>query len=303
MPSKVLITGATGLVGSKLTQFFIAQGIEVNYLTTNTLKLNKNGGTGYFWDIKNKEFPLKALEGVTTIIHLAGATISKPWTTAYKEEIIQSRVASILLIKQILEQHKHTVSHFITASAIGIYPDSYTVVYTETTVLPKQTTSFLATTVKQWEKAVDKIATLNIKVTKIRTGLVLDKNQGAFPKIIASIPYRLGVIFGSGKQYQSWITSSDLVALYFFVYKHQLTGIYNAVAPEIITNKKLMQQIGVFLNTKLLLLYVPSFVLRLFLGERSNLLLCSQNVNAKKIQEKGFQFNQPTIYKALKNLL
>lgn len=299
---KVLITGATGLVGSELTKILLQNGIAVNYLSTSKSKLeNQELYKGFYWNPKTGTLNKEALQGVTTIIHLAGESISQRWTKKNKQEIIESRVLPIRLLHHELSKEEHIVEHFISASAIGIYPHDYEKVYTEQE--QEIDNSFLGHVVAKWEDEVNTIKNLGISVSKIRIGLVLAKNGGALQEFVKPIKMGLGASFGNGQQYQSWIHVYDLANLFYYIIKNRLEGVYNGVSPYPVTNEVLTKAIAKQLEKPLFLPNIPKVVMKIILGEMHYLLFSSQQVSARKILDNKFQFKYPTIEKALQNLL
>lgn len=299
---KVLITGATGLVGRELVSLFDKNDIAVNYLSTSRDKLiNKNLYKGFYWNPEKGEIDPACIEDVDTIIHLAGATIAKRWTAAYKKQILDSRVQSANLLYKLLKEKHHTVSHFISASAVGIYPDSLTEVYDEDE--QRTDNSFLGMVVKEWEASARKMEGLGLKVSMIRTGLVLSGDGGALPQMAKPVRFGVGSGIGSGHQMQSWIHIEDLVNIYFYIYKKRLEGIYNAVAPYPVSNSVLMAAIAHTLHKPYFMPNVPRFILKALLGEMHMLLFTSQNINAKKIMDAGYRFKYLSLERALKEEL
>lgn len=299
---KVLITGATGLIGKELVKQCLAEDIDVHYLSTRKEKLtSETNYKGFYWNPSQGEIDTAAFLGVDTIINLAGASVSKRWTSVYKKEIRDSRITTISLIYNTLKNIEHKVSHFISASGISIYPSSLTDLYSEDHSVTDD--SFLAQVTHDWETEADTLQELGIKVAKIRTGIVLDADGGALPKMMQPIKMGAGAPLGSGKQWQSWIHNEDMCRLYLFVLKHGLEGAYNGVAPHPVTNKELTKTIASTLKKPLWLPKVPGFVLKTILGEMGGLALESQNVSSQKIEASGFVFNYPTLPEALKNLL
>ncbi|HLT53167.1 MAG TPA: TIGR01777 family oxidoreductase, partial [Flavobacteriaceae bacterium] len=272
---KVLITGATGLIGKEIVRYCHAYNIAVHYLSTSKNKLqNTPNYKGFYWNPKLKSIDAACFEGVDAIINLAGATIAKRWTVAYRNEIIESRILALQLLKETLSTTNHSVKHIISASAIGIYPDSQTNYYKETNCDVSK--SFLGDVVKAWEDAVYAFTPLGLKVSKIRIGLVLAKNEGALPQIVKPVRYGFGAAFGDGKQWQSWIHVSDLARLFLYVMQNQLDGVYNAVAPNPVTNTELTKAIARTLKRPLWLPNIPRFFMHLFLGDMHMLLFESQ---------------------------
>jgi uncharacterized protein (TIGR01777 family) len=299
---KILITGATGLIGSALVPLLLRHGISVNYLTTSKEKIkNSEHYSGFYWNPQQCQIDEGALIGVDAIIHLAGATIAKRWTAAYKQEIIESRIFSANLLFNVLKKNPHQVTQIVSASAIGIYPDSLTNVYSENDL--QKDPGFLGHVVEKWEQSVDKFRLLGIKVCKLRTGLVLSEKGGALPQMAKPIRLNVGSAFGSGNQIQSWIHLDDLVSLYLFAVENNLDGIYNAVAPNPVTNETLTRAIAGILSKPLFMPNVPKFAMKLVLGEMHELLFASQNVSAAKIISAGFSFKYPTLDPALHEIL
>ena len=298
----VLITGATGLVGQELVNLLLQNGHNVHYLSTSKSKLVTNTNyKGFYWNPKNAEIDTNALTDVEVIIHLAGANVAKKWTTAYKEEIIESRVLSTQLLYQTLQKNSHQVKQIISASAVGIYPDSLTNIYHETDL--DIDVSFLGNVVKQWENEVSQFEKLEIIVSKIRIGIVLAKKGGALQEMAKPIKYGVGAAFGSGEQYQSWIHVQDLVAIFQFVMENQLAGIYNGVAPYPVTNSELTKAIAKTLGKPLFLPNIPKFVMKLILGEMHQILFSSQHVSCRKLLDLKYQFKFASLDKALNDLL
>ena len=298
----VLITGATGLVGQELVNLLLQNGHNVHYLSTSKSKLVTNTNyKGFYWNPKKAEIDTNALTDVEVIIHLAGANVAKKWTTAYKEEIIESRVLSTQLLYQTLQKNSHQVKQIISASAVGIYPDSLTDIYHETDL--DIDVSFLGNVVKQWENEVSQFEKLEIIVSKIRIGIVLAKNGGALQEMAKPIKYGVGAAFGSGEQYQSWIHVQDLVAIFQFVMENQLAGVYNGVAPYPVTNSELTKAIAKTLGKPLFLPNIPKFVMKLILGEMHQILFSSQHVSCRKLLDENFQFKFASLDKALNDLL
>ncbi len=298
----ILITGATGLIGKAIIKLCLKKQYTVNYLTTNKNKIDTTSKTkGFYWNPSKNEIDLECFKGVNAIINLAGAPIFKKWTPKYKNEIINSRTQSIELLNNSLKKIKHEVECFVTASAIGVYPNSLTNFYNEDEA--QIDNSFLGDVVKKWENKADVLSVNNIRVAKIRIGLVLSKNGGALPQIANPIKFYMGSAFGSGAQWQSWIHITDLARLFLFVVENKLAGIYNAVAPKPVTNRELTEEVARVLKKTLILPNIPEFMMKLVLGEMSYLLYVSQMVSSKKIEDLGFVFNHFNLKSSLGKIL
>ncbi len=299
---KVLIAGATGLIGKEIIVQCHESGIPVHFLSTRKNQLDSiEGAKGFYWNPTSGEIDLAAFDGVTAIVNLAGATVSKKWTKAYKEIILQSRLQTAQVIRDSLAKMDHSVSHYISASGISFYPSSKTKLYDESYDTAGE--SFLAQVVVEWEKAAYDFSKLNIPVSIVRTGIVLSSEGGALEKIVKPIKMGMGAALGSGDQWQSWIHISDIAGIYLHLLKSRQEGVFNGVCGGPVTNKKMTKVIASHLKKPLWLPNVPSFVLKLMLGEMASLVLESQLVSASKIEESGYRFEYVNLEKAIENLL
>ncbi len=299
---KILITGATGLVGTALLELCRSRNIDVNYLTTNRNKLNSQDDyQGFYWNPQKGEIDPNCFNGVTAIINLAGASISKRWTALNKKIILDSRIDSLRTLYKALENtDSSAISSFVSASAIGRYPNSFCDFFTEEEA--KVDNSFLGEVVAAWESEIARFNVFNFSVSQIRIGLVLSKSGGALPQMVKPIRNYVGAAFGSGKQWQSWIHIDDLARIFLFVIDHNLGGTFNGVAPNPVTNAKLVKEIAEVHNRPLFLPNIPEFLMRKVLGEMSYLLFASQRVSSKKIEKLGFDFNFQNVNAALQNI-
>uniref|UniRef100_UPI0030D811BB TIGR01777 family oxidoreductase n=1 Tax=uncultured Winogradskyella sp. TaxID=395353 RepID=UPI0030D811BB len=298
----VLITGATGLIGQEIVRQCHAKGINVHYLTTAKSKLSTVANyRGFYWNPNNNEIDHTCFKGVTAIINMVGASITKRWTDNYKKEILESRTNTAQLLQDTIKNHNYPIEQVVSASAIGIYPSSLTNYYDETH--SNVSKSFLGQVVEQWETSVDGFKSLGCKVAKIRIGLVLAKDSGALQEIVKPIKFGAGAAFGSGKQWQSWIHVQDLAALFVFALKSKLEGVYNGVAPNAVSNKEFIKIAASVLQRSLILPNIPKFGMRLILGEMHILLLESQRVSSKKTETEGFHYKYVNLRPTLEDLL
>jgi hypothetical protein len=299
---KVLITGATGLVGNAIVSQCKKQEISVHYLTTSKNKIEDTERyKGFYWNPAKQEIDINCFKGVDAILNLAGASISKRWTKSYKQTILNSRLQSLQLLKKTIQKEDIKINQLISASAIGIYPDSITNYYEEGFETPSS--EFLGEVITQWEKAADNFSELGIKVAKIRIGLVLDTKEGALPQMVKPIEIGLGASFGSGLQWQSWIHKRDLARMFVHTLEYKLEGVYNGVAPNPITNQELTKSIAKTLQKPLWLPNIPKVFMKCILGEMHVLLFESQRVCSKKIIDTGFEFRFVNLKPTLEDLL
>ena len=303
MSETILITGATGMIGSEITRQLRHQGTNVHYLSRKREGLwDEPGLRGFHWDPANTQMDPEALEGVRAIVNLAGAPISMPWTRTNKALIVRSRLDSLKTLKAAIEKRSGPPPAFmVSASAIGIYPSDLCHYYTEDE--DSGDDGFLSTTVARWEQAAGTFRDLGIPLALLRIGLVLDADEGALPQIVRPIRWYLGAPLGHGTQWQSWIHLRDVARIFVFCLSERLEGTFNAVAPNPVTNAKLTQEAASVLGKPLWLPKVPARVLTWMLGERAQLVLGSQRVSCEKIQEEGFVFDFPNLRPALEDLL
>ena len=297
--STILITGGTGLVGKHLSIMLSKKGYNVTVLSRNqTTKPNC-----YYWNLETNYIDAKAVIEADYIIHLAGAGIAdKRWTNERKIELIDSRVKSTNLLFRKIKELNPNLKAFIAASGIGYYgATTSTKIYEEN---DESGTDFLSEICKLWENASLQFKTINIRTVIFRTGIVLSNEGGAFQKISKPIKLGLGAALGSGKQYMPWIHIEDLCNMYVKAIENiELNGIYNAVAPEHITNNELTKSVARAIKRPLWTPNVPRFILKITFGKLAVILLEGSRVSSEKIVTTGFKFKYPTLTKALNNLL
>ncbi|MDY0903571.1 TIGR01777 family oxidoreductase [Pedobacter sp. CFBP9032] len=298
MAKKILITGATGLVGTELKKRLLNEGHEIN-----TLSRKKSSDPGNFvWDVYKGEIDANCLNGVDAIIHLAGEPVAeKKWTDERKKQIIDSRVQSTeLLFKALKLKPEHQVKSFISASAVGFYGDCGEEILTEES---PNGYGFLAECCKLWEDAVDQGKKLSLRVVKLRTGIVFSNDGGALPQLDKSVRLFVGAPIGSGKQWTPWLHIDDMVGMYIYALENSgLESSYNACAPFPVTNEGLTKAIAKHLNRPVWPIKVPRKAIELVMGERAEAVLMSNNTSAQKILDTGFKFKFTHLDDALADL-
>lgn len=297
---KIAITGGTGLVGTKLTDVLKAHNHEVIILTRSSND-SKNGVEYVQW-LADDASPELYLEGIDAIVNLAGVSLNEGrWTDERKAAIYNSRQQATNEVLRIIRALDNPPEILVNASAIGIYPASLEAEYTEESMV--QAHDFLGKTVKMWEGLADQAATEGVRVIKTRFGVIFDQHAGAFP--LLAKPYKMGVggKLGDGMQWVSWVHVEDVArAIAFCLMEDELSGIVNVTAPYPTRMKQVGDAIASVLQKKSWL-PVPETALKLALGEKSQLVLEGQKVLPTVLTARGYQFNYPTINKALHKLL
>ncbi len=310
MPS-VLITGGTGLVGTAVKVLLEQKGYEVVLLTRSKTPLKGQA----HWDINAGTIDSAAIAAADYIIHLAGAGVAdKRWSTARKQEILDSRTKSSALLVKALQETPNKVKAVISASAIGWYgPDQINAHKIDLSAQGFIETDpsypdFLGTTCAAWEASIAPVTSntngLQKRLVCLRTGIVLSKNGGALKEFLKPLAIRMAAVLGNGKQMISWIDVRDLAKMFVYALENEnISGSYNAVAPAPVSNKALTQTLAkVLYGNFYIITYVPSFVLKIMLGEMSIEVLKSTTVSAQKIIDAGFVFDYPEISKSLSTL-
>lgn len=299
MKKRILITGGSGLLGTQLSEHLLEKGYEIYHLSRKSNEHPKI--KTFIWNIEKGEIDPNAIDGVDTVIHLAGTGIAeKRWTKDRKELIINSRTESIALLYKLIKSKKNQITTVISASGSGFYSDRGEQILTET---DSPRTDFLSQSCVLWEKAVDEGKALNLRVVKFRLGNILAKNGGALPTISLPIKLGIGSALGSGKQWISWIHIMDAVRIFTYAIENiKINDIYNATSPNPVRNNDFNLSIAKQLNKPYWAPAVPAFVLKLLIGEMSILALASIRMSVKKIEDENFIFNFPDIQSTLKDI-
>jgi len=295
------------LIGKSLTKMLLQKGYKVIVLSRQTGISGHQAGDGtYFaqWGIEKQTIDKSAIQQADYIIHLAGAGVAeKRWTEKRKKEILESRTKSSELIVRTLAETDNKVKAVVSASAIGWYgadpaiPNPKPFVETD-----PADNSFLGETCKLWEESIDPITSMGKRLIKLRTGIVISKEGGALKEFIKPLRAGVATILGDGKQMVSWVHINDLCRLFIASIENEsMVGAYNAVAPQPVDNKAWVLELAKQMRGRFFVpLYVPSFVLKMMMGEMSIEVLKSATVSAEKIHKTGFQFLYPSIESALK---
>ncbi len=270
---KIAISGASGFVGSHVKRSF-----------SDFVLIDRSD---------SHEEILKKLHGVDVVINLAGAPIIKRWSNEYKKILLSSRIDSTKKVVNAINESE--VKHFISTSAIGVYPDNGA--YDES--FDGYGDDFLAHLTKEWESEAKKCTKL---VSIVRFGVILGADGGALAQMIPPFSLGFGGVIGDGEAMMSWIDVDDLMGIYAFIIDKELGGIFNAVSPNPVTNYEFTKTLGAVLK-KPTIIPLPIFVLKLLFGEGSTVLSGSKEIYPKALLDAGFEFKYANLKPSLKHLL
>ena len=298
---KILITGASGIIGTHLTKLLLSKGHEVAHLGRK--KTHNENVVHFKWDLEKETMDLGAATWADAIVHLAGANVSESrWTSERKKEIIDSRKKGPALLSKILRHEKNIPKVFISASGVGWYGCATTQTIFKENDLPAK--DFLAEVCQNWEAAADLMEETGMRVVKLRIGVVLAKEGGALPKLSAPVKWFVGSPIASGKQWMPWIHIDDLCELFLkAIADVKMTGVYNAVSSDYITNKDLVNAIGKVLHRPVFFPRVPAFALKMRFGEMAEIITGGSRVSNEKLLQTGVVLKYNNLSGALKNLL
>ncbi|TDH23352.1 TIGR01777 family protein [Segetibacter sp. 3557_3] len=301
--SCILITGGTGLIGAALTKMLVAKGHEVIILSRSAKRPAENNVRFAAWDINAGIIDREAISQADVLVHLAGAGVAnKRWTSSRKKEIVESRTKSSALLVKALTEIPNKITTVLSASAIGWYGTDERHKFTNKPFNEETPadTDFLGETCRLWEESINPVEKLGKRLVKLRTGIVLSNEGGAYAEFKKPIQFGIAGFLGSGKQVISWIHMEDMCRMYLYAMETNISGVFNAVAPMPVTNKELTFKLANKIRGKFFVpLHVPGFALRMLLGGMSVEVLKSATVSAEKIRVAGFHFLYPSIDAAL----
>jgi uncharacterized protein (TIGR01777 family) len=307
----VMISGGTGMVGTALADHLVQAGYSIIILTRNPAAAEKKYGQRNnirfaAWDIDKQTIDTDAVASANALVHLAGAgVVDKPWTNEYKKVIRESRVNSSRLLVKAIAEHGSKLSTVVSASAIGWYgadkPDHPLPFAEDMPYAP----GFLGDTCRDWEDSIKPMETLGKRLVISRIGIVLSNSGGALPEFKKPLAFRVAGVLGSGKQMVSWVHIKDLCGIFQYALEQEnMCGIYNATAPNPVSNKELTIALAKTLyGNSFVTLPVPEFVLKIMMGERSIEVLKSTTTSSEKLVQSGFDFRFKTIGEAVSDLV
>jgi len=295
----ILVTGASGMVGSALVPILAARGHRVVRMVRGR---PAQGAQEIYWNPDAGDIDAPSLLGFDAVVHLAGENIGAGrWTGARKRRILDSRVKGTRLLAATLSGLERPPKVMISSSAVGYYGDRGAEILREDS---SPGPGFLADVCRQWEEAASKAGEGNIRLVLVRTGMVISAGGGALARMLPAFRLGFGGRLGSGKQYISWITLEDLLEVFLFALSQPaLSGAVNAVAPTPVTNTEFTRTLGRLLSRPTLI-PVPSLVIRLMFGEMGEqVLLASTRVDPARLTQARFQFRFPELEGALRQCL
>lgn len=296
---RVLISGSSGLIGRALTAQLLERGHQITRLVRGGPTADR---PAVYWDPLGQFLDPLPLEGFDAVIHLAGENIaSRRWSAEQKERIYRSRVDGTRLLSQTLATLQRKPRVFVCASAVGYYGNRGSEIVDESM---SAGTGFLAQVARDWEEATRPVQEAHIRTVLLRLGAVLSLDGGMLPRLVGLFRWGLGGVIGPGTQYLSWVTLSDVVrAVEFLLTREDLSGPVNVTSPEPVTNRQFTKTLARAVRRPALF-WIPSFALRLMLGEMADeLLLTSIRAVPRKLEQSGFSFEDRQLEPALRRLL
>ncbi len=304
MSKKIIITGATGLIGKKLSKALVDRGDEVTVFSRNidsAKNLLPHINNFIKWDYRNPFEWKDHLEGKDAIVHLAGTNLfSRRWNEKFKKEILESREISTRNLVQALKDCKSKPEIFISASGVGYYGNSGDKILSEDATSGND---FLAEVCETWECESQKAGNYGMRNVQIRTGIVLSTEDGALKQMLQPFKMYVGGALGSGKQWFPWIHIDDIVGIYLHTIDNKkILGAVNAASPNLVRMKEFAKTLGKVMKRPTIF-SVPEFVLRIVVGEAAGTIVTGQRVSVDKLLKNGFEFKFENLKDALNNLL
>jgi uncharacterized protein len=300
MNKKIIITGATGLIGEPLSALLLNKGYDVLVFTRNISKAKQifhYVSDFVEWDYNKPENWKKYIDGSYAVIHLAGASIAgKRVTEGYKKKIYDSKVKSTKILAEVMSSIENKPKVFLCPSGVNYYGDNGDNILTESS---SQGNDFLAKLSVDWEKAAAKVNEYGVRRVSLRTSPVLSTKDGILKRLLPLFNLYLGTSLGNGKQWFPWIHIDDIVNTYIFALENEyIAGPINATSPNPVRMEEFAKQFGKVLNRPAFF-KVPKFALKLIAGEAADFITTSLRVLPGKLQKSGFNFKFQDLRNAL----
>lgn len=301
MSKRIVITGATGLIGKKLAKKLHERGDVPVIISRDPVQARGMSFINEFvkWDYKDPKQILKKLEGAHAFVNLAGASVAEKWSDAYKMVILNSRIQTTDALVHAISLLEDKPKVLVSSSATGYYGNTGDNEVDETSPHGE---GFLADVCTAWEQEAQIARDHGVKVSIVRTGVVLSPEGGALKKMIPAFKFMVGGSLGAGTQWMAWIHIDDIVNLYLHLIDNPQDGVFNGVAPTPVMNDVFVFHLGKALK-KPSIMKVPSFALKILFGEMASTILDSQKVIPAYTEKSGFHFKFPELDEALEDLL
>lgn len=301
---RIIITGATGLIGRKLSQKLFEAGHQIIVFSRNASaakNILKQDFVYIDWDYRKNDKWIESISSTDAIVHLAGINLfSKRWNKTFKEEILASRKETTKALVDAVKLSQAKPEVFVSASGVGYYGNCGDKLLDENSPAGND---FLAEVCKVWEAEAAEVEQCGVRRVSVRTGIVLSKEDGALKRMLLPFKLFVGGHLGNGKQWFPWIHIDDIVGIYFHAIENQnISGAVNAASSNICTMKEFAKTLGKVLHRPSLF-PVPEFALKIAIGEAGEVVLMSQRVDVKKILASGYKFKFENLEEALRNLL
>lgn len=304
MKKNIIVTGATGFIGQKLTNKLLELNYNVTIFSRNTKKaklLLPNAFDYVEWNYLAPELWKNKINNADTIIHLSGTNLfEKRWDNNFKKQILESRQTSTRNLVSAIKHSNNKPKVFISSSAIGIYGDRGNNILFENS---QPGVDFLSRVCKVWESEAQIVENYGVRSVRVRTGLVLSSKEGALKQMLVPFKFFVGGSLGNGKQWLSWIHINDIINIYLkAIGDDKVTGSINAVSPNPVTMSEFATTLGKVLKRPSLF-KVPKFILKIAIGEAANIITASQKVSPNKLLDLGYHFEFSNLEDALRNLI
>jgi uncharacterized protein (TIGR01777 family) len=296
---KCVISGGTGFIGRRIVERLLQDGHYVGVWSRKPGRERRTAVASFSWDPMQGEPPAESVNTMDAVIHLAGEPVAQRWNEGAKRRIRDSRVLGTRRLVEAIGRVQHKPSVLVCASAIGWYGDRGDEVLIETST---PGSGFLADVCRSWEAEADRAAEFGLRVVKLRIGFVLGKDGGALARIAPAFRAFVGGRLGSGKQWMPWIHETDVADLFVHAVGNDISGVWNATAPNPVTNVEFTREMGKVLHRPALF-PVPPFALKLAFGEMGQHILDSARVIPDAALKAGFGFQYPELGLALRDLL
>ncbi|MGI9533366.1 MAG: TIGR01777 family oxidoreductase [Thermodesulfobacteriota bacterium] len=295
---RILISGSSGLIGKNLIKNLIKNGHEVTRLVRYASTSSKNI---VLIDYDNEKFNLSEFDNFDAVIHLAGENIVGRWSEKKKNNLLKSRINTTRLLVSIFKNVKNPPTHFLCASAVGIYGNTGDVTVNEN---DEPGNGFLPNLAINWEKEANNAKGFGARVVNLRIGLVLDKYDGALSKMLTPFKFGLGGNIGDGNQYWSWISIHDIVSsIMFILNNNQIEGPVNLVSPTSCTNRYFTKTLAGVLNRPAIF-HIPAYLIKIIFGEMGEqVLLTGTKVKPNVLVQNQYQFIDSDLEETLRKLI